>query len=223
MTIPLETLSGKKQNVSHLRVFGAKCWAKILTVHGIQVTGGLKLDPRAIECRLLGYAGGHGNYKVQDVATNHVFVSHDIVFKEGQPNRTSPNVGEKTIPLFDVELGETSSEETTGIHTDQPTDQQDIEAIPKSHVKSDDRRADIPVESIQQTEPEIRRSTRTPKPSAGILQSKEYQQREEMGRHKGEEWTTQAGLTCSNLSEAQDDYIACLAETKASHNIPQSY
>src|SRR6266545_4885277 len=93
-------------------LFGAKCWAKILTVHGIQVTGGLKLDPRAIECRLLGYAGGHGNYKVQDVATNHVFVSHDIVFKEGQPNRTSPNVGEKTIPLFDVELGETSSEET---------------------------------------------------------------------------------------------------------------
>jgi len=44
-----------------------------------------------------------------------------------------------------------------------------------------------------------------------------------MGRNKGEEWTTQAGLTFSNLSEEQDDYIACLAETKASHNIPRSY
>jgi len=59
--IPLESFTGKRQDVSHLRVFGAKCWAKVPTVHGAQVTGGSKLDPRAVECRLLGYAGGHGN------------------------------------------------------------------------------------------------------------------------------------------------------------------
>ena len=34
---------------------------------------------------------------------------------------------------------------------------------------------------------------------------------------------TQAGITLSSLSDTQDDYIACLAETKASHNIPRSY
>ena len=48
--IPLESFTGKRQDVSHLRVFGAKCWAKIPTVHGVQVTGGSKLDPRAVEC-----------------------------------------------------------------------------------------------------------------------------------------------------------------------------
>jgi len=48
--IPLESFTGRRQSVSHLRVFGAKCWAKIPTVHGAQVTGGLKLDPRAVEC-----------------------------------------------------------------------------------------------------------------------------------------------------------------------------
>jgi len=48
--IPLESFTGKRQNVSHLRVFGARCWAKIPTVHGVQVTGGLKLDLRALEC-----------------------------------------------------------------------------------------------------------------------------------------------------------------------------
>ena len=43
--IPLESFTGKRQNVSHLHVFGVKCWAKIPTVHGVQVTGGSKLDP----------------------------------------------------------------------------------------------------------------------------------------------------------------------------------
>ena len=72
--IPLESFTGKRQDVSHLRVFGAKCWAKIPVVHGAQVTGGSKLDPRSVECRFLGYVPGRGNYKVQDVATRRVYV-----------------------------------------------------------------------------------------------------------------------------------------------------
>lgn len=67
--IPLELFSGKRQNIAHLRVFGAKCWAKIPTVNGAQVNGGSKLDPRSVTCQLLGYASGSGNYRVQDVAT----------------------------------------------------------------------------------------------------------------------------------------------------------
>ncbi len=55
--IPLEAFTGKRQDVSHLRIFGAKCWAKIPTVHGVQVTGGSKLDPRVVECCFLGAVG----------------------------------------------------------------------------------------------------------------------------------------------------------------------
>ena len=62
--IPLELFTGKRQSVAHIRVFGSKCWAKIPTVNGAQVTGGSKLDPRSVECRLLGYASGAGNYRV---------------------------------------------------------------------------------------------------------------------------------------------------------------
>ena len=51
--IPSEAFSGKRQNVAHLRVFGAKCWAKLPTTHGVQVAAGSKLDPRSVECRLL--------------------------------------------------------------------------------------------------------------------------------------------------------------------------
>ena len=52
-TIPLQAFTGHCQSVSHLRVFGAKCWAKVPTVNGTQVTGGSKLDPRGIECCFL--------------------------------------------------------------------------------------------------------------------------------------------------------------------------
>ena len=84
-SIPLEAFTGKRQDVTHLRVFGAKCWAKIPTVHGAQVTGGSKLDPRSVACRLLGYLSGTGNYKVQDIESRRVFVSRDVVFEEGLP------------------------------------------------------------------------------------------------------------------------------------------
>jgi len=187
--IPFETFTGKQQDVSHLRVFGARCWAKIPTVHGAQVTSGSKLDPRALECRFLGYAGGHGNYKVQDITSNRVFVSRDIVFEEGEPHRTSPSVGENEILLFDVTLTLDESV-TNGQNLNQQTDQQDTH---ETYARSDDQHIDIPMEPMHQMEPiqpTVHRSSQILQPSTSILQSKEYQQREEMGQHKGEEWTT---------------------------------
>ena len=96
--IPLESFTGKRQGVAHLRVFGSKCWAKMPVAHG-----GSKLDPRSTECRLLGYATGSGNYKVQDIATRRVFVSRDVIFEEGKPHGTTAGVGEQ-IPLFDTNM-----------------------------------------------------------------------------------------------------------------------
>ena len=78
--IPTESFMGKRQSVTHLRVFRAKCWAKTPTA-----LGGSKLDPRSVECCFLGYASGSGNYKVQDLVSHRVFVSRDVVFEEGQP------------------------------------------------------------------------------------------------------------------------------------------
>ena len=99
--IPLESFSGKRQDVSHLCVFGARCWAKIPTVNGALISGGSKLNERGVECRFLGYATGYGNYKVQDSASWRVFVSRDVIFEKGMPHRTLPSVGEN-IPLFDT-------------------------------------------------------------------------------------------------------------------------
>ena len=241
--IPFESFSGKRQGVSYLWVFGAKSWAKIPTVNGAQVTGGSKLNPRAVECRFLGYAGGGGNYKVQDVVTQRIFVSRDVVFEEGQPHRTSPSVGEN-LPLFDTLGSDTRSplddsgtkatggtkttednETTFDQQTDQQPDKQNVVTIHVPDTTGDQRDRHIDTTAQQ---PELRRSSRVVQPSTGGLQSKEYQQREETGRNKGEEWTTnrrlpQAGLVFDQLLDNQDDYIACLVETKASHSIPRSY
>jgi len=171
--IPLESLTGKRQDVSHLRVFGAKCWAKVPVLHGVQVTGRSKLDPRSLECRFLGYAGGHGNYKVQDVLSRGVFVSRDVVFEEGQPHRTSPSVGEQNVPLFDTTLGVETLNKDRNVETldedkqmneqpDQSTNQRDnmgeiaedqdrhIDNQRVNNQRVDDQRAiNIPTESIQ--------------------------------------------------------------------------
>ena len=216
--IPLETLTGKRQSVSHLRVFGAKCWAKIPTVHGAQVTGGSKLDPRSIPCRFLAYMSGTGNYKVQDVETRRVFVSRDVIFEEGMPRRTLTSVGEET-PLFDSVIPpanvllEPVNDTDSAINTDsnnQPPSRQ-----PPS------RHQDNP--GI--TEP--RRSTRVPKSSQMGLHSSEYQNREELGKEDGLDWATDDKAPRATLTSAifddRENVIACFSDTKGIHYIPRSY
>jgi hypothetical protein len=130
---------------------------------------------------------------------------------------TTTDEGTKT---FDD--SETTNQQTTDQQT---TNQPNIVTDPVLDDQHD-HRVDISTEPIQQ--PEIHHSSRIPQPSVAILQSKEYQQHEETGRDKGEEWTTnrrfpQAGLSFDRFLDEQDEYIACLVETKASHNIPRSY
>jgi hypothetical protein len=226
--IPLESFSGKRQDISHLRVFGAKCWAKIPTVNGIQVTGGSKLDPRGVECRLLGYASGSGNYKVQDITSRRVLVSRDVIFEEGHPNRTSPSVGEN-IPLFDaafdtVPLDDSEAPNHAAVDN-KDTDHDDPD--PVHHDRDHADQVDIPTIATE-TINEPRKSTRMLQPSSASLQSREYQQRENTGRSAGQDWATgrrrpQASFAIDSIPFEQEDYIACLVETKASHHIPQSY
>jgi len=222
--IPLEAFTTKRQDISHLRVFGAKCWAKVPTALGAS-----KLDPRSVECRFLGYATGRGNYKVQDVGSHRVFVSRDVIFEEGQPHRTSANVGE-TIPIFETDTEDTPPADKGPISAHHnpvdPNHQSDNTAHHSAH------QSDItahhnpvnahhnPVNPVPVIPVEQRRSTRTTQPSRAGLQSMEYKERETTGRDEGKDW---ANLTIDRLTNDHEDVIACLNETKASHNIPRSY
>ena len=253
--VPLEAFTGKRQSVSHLRVFGARCWVKIPTINGVQVTGGSKLDVRGVECRLLGYASGNGNYKVQEAASHRVFTSCDVVFEEGGPNHTSPIVGDQTS-LFDVlneedmldTLGEEGQRPTTGGkgESNLPDDGNNGNAAAGgaslTGINPDDDNSGIataggtsltgadpdPVASIPVDPPTLRRSTRVPQLSSASIESRDYQQREAMSRREGRDWATgqqrpHASLALDLLNIELDDYVACMAETKASHSIPRSY
>jgi hypothetical protein len=221
--IPLESFTGKRQDIAHLRVFGAKCWAKQPTVHGAQVSGGSKLDPRSVECRLLGYASGSGNYKVQDVASRRVFVSRDVIFEEGQAHR-SESVGEQ--PILDVTIPLTNANpdprpDPCPLHIDNAEPPQTI----------NDGQPDvnqINQQGISGNPEEPRRSTRAPHTSQAGLQSTEYQQREITGKMEGQEWATnrsrpQASSAMDWSTADREDFTACLAETKSLHHIPRSY
>ena len=235
--IPLESFSGKRQGIGHLRVFGSRCWAKLPTVHGMQVVGGSKLDPRSVECRLLGYASGSGNYKVQDINTNRVFVSRDVVFEEGRPHRTLASVGEQ-IPLFDMTADSTPLTNIQVLPTDKDPDPpvndpaiNDDHHINQPTVDHQPRVLDIPaVPRSIDISAEPRRSSRASQPSQAGLQSLEYRQRETSGRDEGQDWATNQrrprASAASDWSSTQADdknLIACLTETKASHSIPRSY
>ena len=222
--IPLESLTGKRQNIGHLRVFGAKCWAKIPTVHGVQVNGGSKLDARSIECRLLGYAPGSGNYKVQDIATRRVFVSRDVVFEEGPPRRTSASVGEHNVPIFDTNINDQPLTEADSINNAHQ-DPDHVNSEPDHHTRANQGNQQNIANVPAPVEP--RRSARIPQPSHAGLESSQYKDRETTGRSEGQDWATNRARSLANLTISADpDYentLICLVETKASHRIPMSY
>jgi hypothetical protein len=77
---------------------------------------------------------------------------------------------------------------------------------------------------------EPRRSARAIQPSRSGMQSSEYQEREAVGKDNGLDWATNNKLPTAlsvtdwaNPQDEHEDFLACLAETRSSHNIPHSY
>src|ERR1700678_1005050 len=232
--IPLEAFTKKRQDISHLHVFGARCWAKIPA--GL---GASKLDPRSLECRFLGYATGRGNYKVQDTTSHRVFVSRDVVFEEGQPHRTSASEGEN-VPIFETSTGENppadKGPDPPIIDADPPHQHPVDPALDRAYQTPHHNSVTAhqhPVDLTDQTDHnnpvnpnfavipvEQRRSPRPTKPLQAGIHSMEYKECEVAGRNEGQDW---ANITINGLIDDHKDVIACLNDTKASHNIPRSY
>ena len=88
---PLETMHGYNPNVSHLRVFGSKSWAKI------------PLDKRkafqyqSSECILLGYAKDGKSYELMEVATRKCFIEQSVQFEEDQFYDSPPSKAQEGI------------------------------------------------------------------------------------------------------------------------------
>jgi hypothetical protein len=74
---PQEAWSGRKPDVSHLRVFGCKAFAHVLDEKRT------KLESKSMPCVFLGYYKGTKAYRLMCVKTKRIIKSRDVVFIEG--------------------------------------------------------------------------------------------------------------------------------------------
>ena len=73
---PEEKYTGKKPDVSHLKVFG--CIAYVHVPNELRT----KLDPKAEKCIFIGYSLEQKGYRCYNPATRQLRVSRDVVFNE---------------------------------------------------------------------------------------------------------------------------------------------
>ena len=75
---PFKALLGHNHDVSHLRVFGSKAWAKI------PMDKRKAFQAHSSECILLGYDEDAKAYKLMELATRKRFIERNVQFEEDQ-------------------------------------------------------------------------------------------------------------------------------------------
>ncbi len=73
---PEEKFTGKKLDVSHLRVFGCITYVHVLNEKRS------KLDPKAKKCIFIGYSLEQKGYRCFNPSTRKLQVSRDVMFDE---------------------------------------------------------------------------------------------------------------------------------------------
>jgi transposase InsO family protein len=76
---PWEAFTGRKPDISNLRIFGSRCWARLPAE---KLRGSHKLDQRSRICRFLHYTNGGHAYMVLDVESGDVFETTNVIFDE---------------------------------------------------------------------------------------------------------------------------------------------
>ena len=73
---PFKSLMGHKPNVSHLRAFGSKAWARIPTDKR------KSFQAQSSECILMGDFDDAKAYKLMELATKKCIIEHSVQFEE---------------------------------------------------------------------------------------------------------------------------------------------
>jgi hypothetical protein len=118
---PEEAWSGRRPNVSHLRVFGCKAFAHVLDEKRT------KLESKSMPCVFLGYYEGTKAYRLMCVKTKIIIKSRDVVFIEG-----SKEIG--VVPHLEKEENvvvheEVEGEEPLTFNQDTPLNETRVEGV----------------------------------------------------------------------------------------------
>jgi hypothetical protein len=76
---PFELIHKRKPDLSHLRVWGSRCFAQV------PLELQTKLGPKSRECVFLGYPEGVKGYRARDIHSSTFFNSTDVIFDENKP------------------------------------------------------------------------------------------------------------------------------------------
>jgi hypothetical protein len=131
---PEEAFSGKVPDVSRLRTFGCKAWARVPDDKQT------KLQARSIKCTYLGFAPNRKAHILVQRATGGILTSRDVVFDEGGDTR-------QCVVIEDHD-GEGSPEEVGGTELPQEPSapsEQETEAETPTDVKEEPATDDAPV------------------------------------------------------------------------------
>lgn len=117
---PYEVWYKEKPDYSKMRVFGSLAFAHVPKELRT------KLEPKASECRFLGYSAGVKGYRLVDMRTNKVIVSRDVIFEEETSfnNSDSNSVQDEEVVIGRRQSSDDESSQETirdSIEDDQPT------------------------------------------------------------------------------------------------------
>ena len=110
---PFEAWSGTKPEVTHLRVFGSRAWARIPSEKR------KALDPQSIECIFVGYPDGVKGYRLLIPSTDKLIIERSVKFEESLSHAPQvPHAGTFYLPHV---------RDDDSVHSDADTDHADAE------------------------------------------------------------------------------------------------
>ena len=95
---PLQAWSGRKPDVSNLKVFGCIAYAHVPD------TQRRKLDQKAVKLRFVGYSVQSKAYRLLDERTSQVYTRRDVIFNEQDFGRSTEKPPQNEEPLETVEV-----------------------------------------------------------------------------------------------------------------------
>jgi len=140
---PFQILRNTKPDVSHLKVWGVRCFAHV------PVELQTKLGAKSCECLFMGYPPSGRGYRVRSLTTNHFFDSGNVIFDENIPYHALHEVSSTPIDYSPLPFP-TNNLEAAAPDPDLPSAPDDGQPLPSSHD------VDMPSQATTSSRPALR-------------------------------------------------------------------
>lgn len=194
---PFEMWNGRKPNLNHLRVFGSRCW------YTVRTTLPSKLDARAREAILIGYARRTQGYKLWDESKKKVVVSRDVKFDELGVSENAPKEDNDLLPDDIIEVDDIHQSPSS---SKQLSDTDDEQPEPSTNVESEDSSKEVDVNEAS-NDPK-----NTSENSTDQLQTL---RRSSRTRRAPGSWSKSTALTSAEIHRDPDSYKEATSSAEA--------